>query len=485
MAQETRVAPIQLNDTNTKILMDLGDSMQKQNMQQKQLDYENRKLGYEQAKEQQKAALQHINQTQEKIVSIGAKPEDTNAALQIIKDETSKVLNSKNVDYTGIYGRVNQGLQTLVQSNGIKNGVDKQADEAAKANPDINLNQLKTHLSSTVYPNGVGGIDINNNNYAAKALDPTSNPQFYKLYDPTKSQATTLKMLTDNKDKQTYSSETGGQVGLVRTVKGDKVSFDPTFYQLDGKGGVKMLTDGHGMLSDKPYQELTANSSANAYLSQRAQQFIDHYNAAGASERAKWMTDNGITEDELLSSGQATKTLDPNNPAIFETLKRAFATDAVQRHSPVSVNGKDVTTVVNNNGGNGQNQVDNENLPVHPWDRIQEIVKGNKDFIKESYTAKNDKTSHDVTDQFAAFKIADDDANDPTLPDKVLFNNGRFHVYLKGREMAHSYSPAAFNDLINTRTPGVNYQKPKNTFKKITHSNGSTSDGLPDASSVN
>lgn len=467
MAQETRVSPIQLNDTGAKILMDLGDSIQKQKIQDKQLQYEQSKLDAANRKEREKSIHDFTQSSIKTVSELKADPEQTKVLVDHMLEQSALALGG-GLSENELRYKINQGIGVLKFSNDTKNAVHDQAVAVLKTNPDVSESALTSKLQTTVYKQDPKTINVSTNDYAQAAIQA---PDGWKLFDPSKAQATTLKILTDNKDKQTYSSETGGQVGLVRTVKGDKVSFDPTFYELDGKGGVKMLTNEHGLLADKPYQELTTNVSANAYLSHRAQQFIDHYNSAGAEEREKWMKANGITEDELLNAGKATKTLDPNNPEVFETLKRAFATDAVQRHSPISVNGKDVSTIVTtNNYGNPNGYVPPTDPGfTAPVDRAKAITNLDKRFLGEKTKSGNGYDIYDVTSQFKNLPIYTNMATKKAFgPVEVKYNVGgpgqepTFLVRKKPGKPFDTYTVQQFADLLVPKTEGTGYDpKPK------------------------
>lgn len=485
MAQETRVAPIQLNDDASKILMNLGDTLSKQNMQQAQLEGERAKYKQQVERQNNSDINEYTEHFQKNVSDLKPNPKEADSALKLMQLQAALALKHK-MSPADLRSKMDDVFRVLSTSTNTKNAVATQASTLVKENKDVDESRLTQHIQDNVYGTAdKKPVDPSTTNYALDAVNPSKNKLFYKLYNPDAALDTTKKFVQDGKDKQTFTSEFGGQIGLVRTMKGDKISIDPTYYTVTSKGP-QMITDEHGLLGTRPYQELIANTSANAYLSQRADDFVSHWNDTNLTnaQRMKWMKDNGITEEELrLDAKGGGKIIDPSNPETFETIKRAFATDFVQRHSPITVNGKEVTTIVNNNGGNGQNQVDNDSLPVHPWDRIQEVLKGNKEYIKSSGKANNGKITNDVTDQFSAFKIADDDEGNPVLPDKVTTNSGRFHIYLNGKEMKSSYSPETFNDLINARTPGVNYAKPKNTFKNIKHSGKGNS--TPDASGLN
>jgi hypothetical protein len=380
MAQETRIAPLTLNDDAAKIWMDLGDSVQKQRQQQAQLNYENNKLLSERQREQQRRLDESNKETNHSLSTLEVSPEEMNNALAAVAKTVAKArLGGMSVDDAMAFNQ--QTLNQITYAANTRKAINAQAEAALKDNPSLDKGALLNTLTSQFLTQHPRNLDVNNNDYAQQVLGA---PDSYRLFNKDKATTAYTGFIAKPSGPIAEESEkTVDQNGAWRTNESVRWKFDPRWYKQDGKGNVVLKSDADGLLDPQAYNDIISNKSNDAALTYKAQQFIEHYNAARPSDKERWMKENGINLNEISKGTFAPPTIDQNS-GVVDNLKRAFATHDVLANSPVSKNGvtssittKNYLTLGGQTGGEYKDVIPDVDNTIKTWVVRTKDSKGN------------------------------------------------------------------------------------------------------------
>lgn len=335
MAQETRINPIQLNDNAQKIIMDLGDTFEKQGLQRQQMKMKMQEQAYERKKQYENQYNELQKWYYDKASSLKASPEEINKALELGRNALSEA-HLKGTDINQMMNTAQGFLGNLKYAAGVRDVVDAQVDGAAKQNPEVNQEALRMYLEKNVLAGkDPKSIDVQTNHAQSAIYDPRN----WNLFDYKKSlegYTTQIK-----KGPQTEESEkTVDQNGVWRTNDSKKVKFNPQFFEQDGKGGFRMKTDTDGLFAIKDYNSFVSNPANNAVLQNKANQFIGHFNAAPTGTKLRTLKEWGVPIDDVAVKDSTfptqinKETLGDNYDQVVDNIKRAMLTHDIKSMSP-------------------------------------------------------------------------------------------------------------------------------------------------------
>lgn len=456
MAQETRVAPIELNNDASKIMMDLGDSIAKQGMQRDQLDFERRKQQAALLKDQQK----NIDDLEEKaatqVTSLTVTPEQMNSALTMIKDNASKArLNGMSVN--DLRESLRLTVNNMLMYSNTRKTLDGQVQNVLTNDPDINPSELRKQLQPLTV-NDPKSLDIVNNDYAQQIVDSKYG---WRVYDSSKSQATTIKLISADKGKQVEAIKSGTQVGNVRLTEGSKVQYDPKFYTKGDDGIPKLRTDENGIIEQSVFDNMVVNKSVNAHLEYKVDKIKNDYKDLSDKDKEAFWLNIGLDANDL--KGKIPKQF---GEAEHDIIKRSVATTLIKENSPVSIQSSDgKTIVVNNSYLNNQNNDDPRFAA--PITRLKKIVELDPRYVSSSKPSVKGYNTYDITTHFKGLNIFKNTSTGKVYgPVEVQYNAGgegqspEIYVREKKGKPFKSYTVQQFTDLLVPKTDGAGYDTP-------------------------
>lgn len=363
MAQETNIRPIELNNDTTKIIMDLGDSLQKNRLQKAQLAADKQKLMYEAQKDYQNKMFQTTSEIPAMVKGIDEKFQ-ADAMAQLVKVSSE---NMGKIDPITMKQKMNEAVTYYTGLGNKSKAIASQVENYTKALPagdqsNFATNRLIEDVNKMALYKEVDGKlilkkpeEINENeDYVAKVLN---GPDGWKYWNGAAGMETLQKVIKDG-EKVTEKAKVTDQKGLVRTLEGTTVKYNPLFQrQNPTTGKVELKTDETGNLDEGTYQQIITDPKVNASFSRMAKTFVDNYNSIKPEDRAAFLKQSGMDVSDVTSGTTLPASIDEKSPlyaATFDTLKRAFATDFVARNIGKSEEETQSKTIIQNNvsGGN-------------------------------------------------------------------------------------------------------------------------------------
>lgn len=395
MAQETNIKPIELNNDTTKIIMDLGDSLQKAKAQKAQLALDKQKMLMDSQKEYQNKMFQLANDIPVRVK--GLTPEFQDEAMGSMVKILSENMNK--IDPISMNTKITQGLQMFTDLSNKSNAVTAQVENYTKALPsgdqsnfaknrlveDVNKLALYKEVDGKLVRKSPEEID-ENVDYVSKVLN---GPDGWKYWNGAAGMETLQKVIKDG-EKVTEKAKVTDQNGLVRTLEGTTVKYNPLFQRVNpSTGNVELKTDKTGNLDEGTYQQIITDPKVNASFSRMAKSFVDNYNSIKPSEREAFLKQSGMDMSDVTEGTTLPARIDENSPLFattFNNLKKAFATDFVARNIGRTEEDIQSKTIIQNNVS-GSNQ-----LPIRDYfGRVENLVDSR---TKGSFAAVSDLPSN-------------------------------------------------------------------------------------------
>jgi hypothetical protein len=221
-------------------------------------------------------------------------------------------------------------------------------------------------------------VDVVNNDYVGKLLNSPDGWRYYNL--PESNKALTTYVSKPEGALKTQGKMVTDQYGKRRESESIKYTADPRWYEFTGTDGAPVLkADQHGLLRSDVYSAITENKAFDAALTEKATNFLEHWNDPKLSQKDKeaFMTSMGIDNYAVESDGLSHKTLSAkDDPEVFNTIKRAFATHLISQNSQPSSNEKTSNTIVSVSNKTGSSSVEVPYIPA--WDNLQSRFKDPK-----------------------------------------------------------------------------------------------------------
>lgn len=464
--QETRVNPIQLDNTGAQMLFKLGDTIADINAQNKKLEWEKAKYANELKQKQlekeaelQKNAYQQVKELQISDEAINSSLETYRKILASNQDPFEKqaeatqfLLNLKDQD-TKFQAPIKalRAYYDGLPPEDKKGFLIGKAEQYIKSlhtitDPKTGKTQFRPADQMDAPENVVNGI-----------LNGPDAHQFWA--------ASTGREAVDNDLKNMEESEltvsVRDQKGLKRTGETTSVKFKPLIQQFDDKTGkIVLKTDENGYINDEAYAKYKDDPKINAWLNREASEIAEVYNRQPEDVKKKVLAQYKIKEESVP------QLIDPESNE-FWMIKKAVLTNYLQNYTnEVSKKAESTTIVSNNYFGNNQNGSGVKTDPVFtsPVDRVKAILEGNEKFIG---TFDSKTGSYDVTNQFRSLPIYENLLGKKYGPASVKYfprtetTEPYFEVQQNGKKKPEVISAQAWADKLIPVTAGNDYDKNK------------------------
>ncbi len=465
MAQETRVNPIQFDNTASQILTNMASSIDRRNALNAEREREKMRI----EAEEQKRIYQQNKELLSSMFDPSKLRAETRAALvDDILTNTTAVLK----------GGMKGGTDAQVAENALKQLMNITAGDAKYANILKNIDEREKSLTDDErkgYNIGEAKqVAIRNafkkqdakGNWVPKSNDELDDSQDYlgsliNSPDGLKfaNLSTGYNALTEKITKAPKSTETLSlkvQRGLKRTSETNKITFSPKYQKYDDKNEEIVLnTDNNGFLVDEVYKDDVSDPSINRMLTSRAVGFINDYNTADDKGKAAMAAKAGLPSTISLP-----KVLDPANGAILENIKKAFHTQSVANQIG-KVESESKQDIIFQPRISTPTSTDPTNAA--PNDRITSIISLDTNFLGSAKKTGQGNMMYDVTGQFNNLPLFKN-RRGTYGPVEVQYNSGtrQFFVREKAGEPLKTYDIQSWRDVVVPATSGTGYNpKPK------------------------
>lgn len=491
MAQETRIAPLELNNDASKIMMDLGDNLSKQNIQRSQLAAERAKMMYEMEKERQNKLFEVQKESSGYITSLKLSPEEYDKAIGLMNVYVKDAIKNKTSDYNSLQSNIYKGLQKINMHGAKLASLDTQVEDFySRLSNEDKLNFDKKALLEDVKRSGLyGEVD---GQLVQKSTEEINTDQSYvtnimsgsgaaKYWNGAAGLDELNKMFKDDTRSVSESAKVRDQNGLVRTINDKSVKFNKLFQRQDDDGNVIVNVDANGMLAYDSYSQLISNPKINKAFDGMAEKFVKDYNSIKPSQRAAFLKVNGLETDDVTKDTMLPARLEPETMTdfgnVYETLKRSFATNYIQRNLGNTENTVKGTQIVTNNIGSNQPAIPSDAKPYHPTTIQFALENGDTNFIGAPTSinvAGKSLNVVDVTSTYSGYDAYKLEGIGKKAYESIMYDKTNNKVYVRS-SASGQYRPMDIkkltNDIISTNEFGYkvdpktfrSYEKPKNT----------------------
>jgi hypothetical protein len=475
MAQETRVNPIQLDNTASQIMMSMADSIDRSKERDKALAAEKERERMRIEAEEQKRLYQQNKEVLSSMFDPSKLRAETRAAM--VDD-----ILTNTTDF--LKGGMKGGTDAQVADNALKQLMNITAGDAKYANILKSIDDREKSLTDDERKGyNIGEAKQVAVRNAFKKQDAKGNwvPKSNEELDDSQDYLGTLinspeglkfanlstgyNALAEKITKAPKSTETLSlkvQRGLKRTSETNKITFSPKYQRYDDKNEEIVLnTDKNGFLLDEVYKDDVSDPSVNRMLTSRAVGFVNDYNTADDKGKAAMAAKAGLPPTIALP-----KVLDPADGAILENIKKAFHTQTVANQiGKVESEAKQDIIF--------QPRIETPTTPTDPTntapnDRITAIMNLDPRFLGAATKTSNGNIMYDVTGQFDNLPIFSGRQGRSYGPVEVRYNSGtqQFFVRSKAGEPLKLYQPQSWRDVVIPKTVGTNYNPAPKPPKK-------------------
>jgi hypothetical protein len=472
MAQETRVNPIQFDNTASQIMMNMAASFNRRDTGGD--DKEKERLRVEQ-EEQRRLAQQN-----KELLNSLFDPSKLQATTRSSKVKDI-VANTNAVLRGGLKGGTTaevaeQALQALLdlQSGDAKySGIVKSIEDREKSLTDDEKRGLNIGEAKQVALRNALKKQDAKGNWVPKPFEELDDQQDYLgslINSPDGLKFANLSVGFDDLTKEVTeapkSTETKSiKVQRGRTINSEsmKVTWSPKFQYYDDKAEeIKLRTDSSGLIEDDVYKELTAKPSINRTLTSRAMTFINDYNTADAAGKALMATKAGLPTGSTMPP-----LLDPADPKTIEGVKKSFLTKTISNQiGRVEADQKQNIVLPAPVINNYNNWTNTDPTNTAPNDRITGILNLDTRFLGAASKSGKGDIIYDVTDQFNNLPLFKTRSGVPYGPKEVQYNTvtKQFFVRERDGQGLKTYDAQSWRDVIVPATSGTGYNpKPKGT----------------------
>ncbi len=469
MAQETRVNPIQFDNTASQILMNMANSIDRFKERDKALAAEKERERIRIEAEEQKRLYQQNKELLSSMFDPSKLRAETRAAMvDDILTNTTAVLKGgmKGGTDAQVADNALKQLMNIAAGDAKYGAILKNIDEREKSLTDdekkgYNIGEAKQVAIRNAFkkqdakgnwvPKSNEELD-DSQDYLGTLINSPEGLKFANL-------STGYNTLTEKITKAPKSTETLSlkvQRGLKRTSESQKVSFTPKYQRYDDKNEEIVLnTDKNGFLVDEVYKDDVSDPSVNRMLTSRAVGFINDYNTADDKGKAAMAAKAGLPSTISLP-----KILDPADGAVLENIKKAFHTQTVSNQIG-KVESESKQDIIFQPRITDPNATDPTNAA--PNDRITSIISRDPNYLGTATTTGQGNTMYDVTGQFNNLPLFKN-RKGSYGPVEVKYNEGtrQFFVREKAGQPLKTYDIQSWRDIVVPATSGTGYNpKPK------------------------
>lgn len=371
--QETRINPIQMNDTGAAMLQKLGTDVA-------QIQLQKEKAEADKARYKQDLMLKQLQAESEFQKSVMPQVDGAKLADEILEQGLTqiKTIASQEKDVFSKQKELTQALIKLKENSEAFKAPFAMLDEYYKGLPEdqkkgFDLAGAQNYVREQLQLN-----DGNVTRYktAEEIGDPSKivggimgGSGAYKFWTPAAGREAVDK---DIKEMQpsTISVEKRDQKGLVRTGEKVEVQFKPLIQEFDEKAGkVKLKTDALGYINDEAFDKYVADPKINSWLTREAIRIADQHNNPDIKASRAALEGAGVKN--LDKDGGWPQMILPDTPE-FNYIKKALLTRYLGNYTNEVQKEIDSKTIVNttNMYGGGANQ-----LPVRDYfGQLEQLV---------------------------------------------------------------------------------------------------------------
>lgn len=472
MAQETRVNPIQLDNTASQIMLSMADSLDRSKERERALAAEKEKERMRIEAEEQKRIVQQNREVLNSVFDPSKLRAETKAAnVKQIVDNTAAFLRggAKGGTTPEVAEQALQALLNISAGDAKYGNILKNIDEREKSMTDdekkgFNIGEAKQVAIRNAFkkqdakgnwiPKSIEELD-DTQDYLGTLVNSPDGLKFANI-------STGYNELTENIKKAPTSTETFNiktQRGRDIKTEAQTITYSPEYQVYDQKTQqIKLDTDENGLISDRIYKKETSNPSINRMLMSRAQNFVEDYNTADDKGKAAMATKAGIPAGAKLPA-----VLDKQDPKVLEVIKKSFLTETISNQigKKESEKKQDIILPAPTN-----NYYNTDPTNAAPNDRISSVIGLDSRFLGPAVKTKGGNMMYDVTEQFNNLPLFKN-RKGSYGPAEVQYNSGtqQFFVRESKGQPLKAYDIQSWRDVVVPATSGTGYNpKPKNPY---------------------
>lgn len=473
MAQETRITPIEIDDSTSQILNTIASGIDRRNAARDDKEKERMRI----EAEEQKRIYQQNKEMLSSVFDPTKLRSETKAAMvnDILANSTAFLRKGmKGGTDAQVADNALQALVNISAGDAKYANIIKGIDERAKSLTDdekkgLNIGQLtqfalknalkKQDAKGNWVPKSNDELD-DSQDYLGTVINSPDGLKFANLsvgYDDLTKEITEAPKSTETKNIKV-------QRGRTRTSESQKVTFSPKFQYYDEQAEeIKLKTDANGFIQEDVYKEITAKPSINRTLTSRAMTFIEDYNKADDKGRAAMAVKAGLPANATVPA-----VLDGADAKTIENIKKSFLTQTIANQIGITQAESKQDIILpppsNNNYFNNWNNTDPTNTA--PNDRVTAVISLDSRYLGPVTETKGGNKMYDVTGQFNNLPLFKTRSGKTYGPAEVKYNAGtqQFFVRQQQGQSLQTYDIQSFRDVIVPATSGTGYSpKPKGT----------------------
>jgi hypothetical protein len=469
MAQETRVNPIQLDNTASQIMMNMANSIDNTNYRNRALEAEKEKERMRIEAEEQKRIAQQNRETLNSLFDPTKLREETRAVM--VKDilaNTTAVLRGgvKGGTTPEVAEQAMQALLNISAGDAKYANILKNIDEREKSMTDDEKKGFNIGEAKQVAIRNAFKKQDAKGNWVPKPIEELDDTQDYLgtlINSPDGLKFANLSVgyneLTENIKKAPTATETFNiktQRGREIKTEAQTITYSPEYQVYDPKTQqIKLNTDENGLISDSIYKKETSNPSINRMLISRAQNFVEDFNTADDKGKVAMAAKAGIPAGAKLPA-----VLDKQDPKVLEVIKKSFLTETISNQIGKKESEKKQDIILPPPTNNYYN---NDPTNAAPNDRITSIISLDSRYLGPAVKTKGGNMMYNVTEQFNNLPLFKS-RRGSYGPAEVQYNSGTQQFFVRESEGAplEAYDIQSWRDIVIPRTSGTGYNpKPK------------------------
>lgn len=469
MAQETRVNPIQLDNTGSQIAMNIANSIDNANYRNRALEAEKEKERMRIEAEEQKRIVQQNREVMNSVFDpIKLRAETRNLNAKNIIDNTTTFLRggTKGGVTPEVAEKALQGLLEIQAADAKYANILKNIDEREKSMTDEEKKGFNIGEAKQVAIRNAFKKQDAKGNWVPKPIEELDDTQDYLgtlVNSPEGLKFANISVgyneLTEGINKAPTATETLNlktQRGREIKTEAITVTYTPEYQVYDPKTQeIKLDTDENGLIADRIYKKEISKPSVNRMLMSRASSFVEDYNTADKKGKAAMAAKAGIPAGTELPA-----VLDKQDPKVLEVIKKSFLTETISNQIGKKEAERKQDIVLPASTTN--NYYSNDPADIAPVDRIDAIVDLNPAFLGKATRMQSGDLMYDQTFQFDNLPLFKN-RKGSYGPAEVKYNAGtkKFFVREKAGQPLKVYDKQSWKDIVRNATTGDKFKKLK------------------------
>lgn len=473
MAQETRVNPIQFDNTGSQIAMNIANSIDNTNYRNKALEAEREKERMRIEAEEQKRLMQQNREVLNSVFDPSKLRAETRASnVKQIVDNTAAFLRGgvKGGTTPEVAEQALQALLNISAGDAKYANILKNIDEREKSMTDDEKKGFNIGEAKQVAIRNAFKKQDAKGNWVPKSIEELDDTQDYLgtlVNSPDGLKFANLSVgyneLTENIKKAPTATETFDiktQRGREIKTEAQTITYSPEYQVYNPKTQqIELDIDANGLISDRVYKKETSNPAINRMLISRAQTFVEDFNTADDKGKAAMAAKAGIPAGTKLPV-----VLDKQDPKVLEVIKKSFLTETISNQIGKKESEKKQDIVLPPPSNNNYFNFDPTNAA--PNDRVSSIISLDSRFLGPAVKTKGGNTMYDVTEQFNNLPLFKN-RKGSYGPAEVQYNAGTRQFFVRESEgkPLKTYDIQSWRDVVVPATSGTGYNpRPKNPY---------------------